>query len=233
MASAPQEFVHVEMVEAASPQVVGQPGLQVITPEGVQPHAAALHSDVSVRVVGVVSLPSSMVHSAPPFAGAGLLHVLVLVPDVPHAVALHSLHSLHSPSTPHAAVAAHDLVAATPQELVQVEMVEAAVPHAVGQSGSQTSTPLGTHTAAALAIHAVPLSQQIVVFTFFLHRLSAGSQTSPLTQLVVALHDPQRGFLVPAKAILASSSSLGISASSAKSSAAIGSLSGAVGATCC
>lgn len=126
VASPPQESVQVLIVEVARPQAVGQPGSQVIVPFGTQSQSAALQATDSVRAVAVVFLPSVVVHSSPPLAGAGLLHVLVFVPDVPHAVALQAPHSLHPPSTPHAAVAGQDLVVATPHELVHVDIVDAA-----------------------------------------------------------------------------------------------------------
>ena len=60
--------------------------------------AAARQGAFSVLSVGVVLVPPALVHSAPPFAGAGLLHVLVFVPSVPQAVALQTLHALQPPS---------------------------------------------------------------------------------------------------------------------------------------
>ena len=140
----PQESVQVVMVEATLPQVVGQSGLHVLVPLGTQPHAPTLHVADSTRLLGVVRLSLVLVHSAPPFAGGGLLQVLVLVPLVPQAVALQAPHALHTPSTPQAAVAAQAFVVAAPQESVQDVIVEAAVPHAVGQSGSHVTTPEGT-----------------------------------------------------------------------------------------
>jgi len=179
VASPPQESVQLVIVDAALPQAVGHPGLQVMTPEGVQSHSAALHATVSVLLVGVVKVSSALVHSAPPFEGAGSLQVRVFVPDVPQAVALQDPYSLHPPSTPHAAVAAQALVVATPHELVQVEIVEAAVPQAVGQSGLQVTTPLGVHATSAEATQLTGPDQQIVVFISVLHRPSAGSHVRP------------------------------------------------------
>ncbi|KKU08050.1 MAG: hypothetical protein UX11_C0007G0015 [Candidatus Collierbacteria bacterium GW2011_GWC2_45_40] len=53
-----------------------------------------------------------------------------------------------------AEVAGQALVVAIPQEFLHVEIVEAAVPHAVGQSGLQVITSEATHKLVAVTVHA-------------------------------------------------------------------------------
>jgi hypothetical protein len=114
-------------------------------------HAAAVQVAVSILLLAVVKVPLVLIHSAPPVAGTGLLHVLDLVPLVPQVVAVHAVHALHPPSIPQTAVAAQDFVAALPHEFVQVVIVEAAVPQVTGQSGEQVIVPEGVQTQSAVA----------------------------------------------------------------------------------
>lgn len=120
----------------------------------------ALHAIVSVLADGVVKVPSPFVHSSPPLDGAGLLQVLVFVPDVPQAV-LQALNSPHPPSLPQSAVDGHAFVVATPQELVQVEIVEAVLPQSVGQSGVQVITSEATHKLVAVTAQASEPTQTV------------------------------------------------------------------------
>ena len=177
-------------------------------------------------------------HSAPPLDGAGLLQVLVFVPVVPQAVALQAPTSPHPPSIPQAAIAGQLFVVATPQESVQVDIVVAAVPQRIEQSGLQVFTPEATHKLMAETVHAVDPDQQTVgdVLSVFLHSPSTGSHVNPDTQPLVphVTHS-----LAPGHQPSAGSGSLhGCGTASRHASlalhsdfsAALGKLSGAVGA---
>ncbi len=116
-------------------------------------------TDIVLVAVGVVvsSTTTAQVQSVSVLQ-ADFLHL----PDVESQVrpsehvALVEQLSLHPTTVVQDAVAAHSFVVALPQESVQVVTVDAASPHAVGQSGSQDTTPDGVHDALTFPITLQP-----------------------------------------------------------------------------
>jgi len=88
-------------------------------------------------------------------------------------------------------VASQFFVVATPQEFVQVLIVDDGLPHSVGQSGLQVITPVGVHGTLPFNVHAADGElQQIVEPSPFLHLPSTESQVSPCRHVFAALQFP-------------------------------------------